>query len=138
MGKASNWLKEERRKTLGDWVSVCLGCGFAQRYFEEWEAGPARSVPAVRGRDALAVSVLQCPLHVGVHSGVRGVWRGDPAARALRHADPEAGPLAPDLGEADHRHRRVGVDRPVVELPEEVLHLLGPADLRVVVLDLAR
>jgi rRNA maturation endonuclease Nob1 len=36
MGKAGDWLKEERRKTLGDWVAVCLSCGFAQRYFEEW------------------------------------------------------------------------------------------------------
>jgi hypothetical protein len=33
--KASDWLREERRKVLGDWVAVCLGCGFAQRYFEE-------------------------------------------------------------------------------------------------------
>jgi predicted nucleic acid-binding Zn ribbon protein len=37
MGKASDWLKEERRKTLGDWVAFCLVCGFTQRYFEEWE-----------------------------------------------------------------------------------------------------
>ena len=37
MGKASDWLREERRKVLGDWVAVCLACGFAQRYFEEWE-----------------------------------------------------------------------------------------------------
>src|SRR5437588_9601395 len=37
VGKASDWLREERRKVLGDWVAVCLGCGFAQRYFEEWE-----------------------------------------------------------------------------------------------------
>jgi predicted nucleic acid-binding Zn ribbon protein len=36
MGKASDWLREERRKTLGDWVAFCLTCGFAQRYFEEW------------------------------------------------------------------------------------------------------
>lgn len=36
MGKASDWLKEERRKTLGDWVAFCLACGFTQRYFEEW------------------------------------------------------------------------------------------------------
>jgi ribosomal protein S27E len=35
--KASEWLREERRKVLGDWVAVCPGCGFAQRYFEEWE-----------------------------------------------------------------------------------------------------
>jgi predicted nucleic acid-binding Zn ribbon protein len=37
MGKASDWLKEERRKTLGDWVAFCLRCGFTQRYFAEWE-----------------------------------------------------------------------------------------------------
>ena len=37
MGKASDWLREERRKTLGDWVAVCLGCGLALRYFEEYE-----------------------------------------------------------------------------------------------------
>jgi predicted nucleic acid-binding Zn ribbon protein len=36
LSKASEWLREERRKTLGDWVAVCLGCGFAQRYFEEF------------------------------------------------------------------------------------------------------
>ena len=43
MGKASDWLREERRKTLGDWVTVCLACGFAQRYFEpsEGELPPA-------------------------------------------------------------------------------------------------
>jgi hypothetical protein len=49
MGKASNWLKEERRKTLGDWVSVCLGCGFAQRYFEEWEAELPAACPQCEG-----------------------------------------------------------------------------------------
>jgi rRNA maturation endonuclease Nob1 len=35
VGSASDWLREERRKVLGDWVAVCLACGFAQRYFEE-------------------------------------------------------------------------------------------------------
>jgi rRNA maturation endonuclease Nob1 len=35
VGSAADWLREERRKTLGDWVAVCIGCGFAQRYFEE-------------------------------------------------------------------------------------------------------
>ena len=38
MGKASDWLREERRKVLGDWVAVCLACGFAQRYFDENES----------------------------------------------------------------------------------------------------
>ena len=28
-----NWIQEERRKTLGDWVAFCLRCGFTQRYF---------------------------------------------------------------------------------------------------------
>ena len=37
MGKASDWLREERRKTLGDWVAFCVGCGFSQRYFEQCE-----------------------------------------------------------------------------------------------------
>jgi predicted nucleic acid-binding Zn ribbon protein len=37
MGKAADWLREERRKTLGDWVAVCVGCGHAQRYFAESE-----------------------------------------------------------------------------------------------------
>ena len=34
MGKAADWLREERRKVLGDWVAVCLGCGAALRYFD--------------------------------------------------------------------------------------------------------
>ena len=37
MGKAADWLREERRKVLGDWAAVCLGCGAAQRWFEEFE-----------------------------------------------------------------------------------------------------
>jgi DNA-directed RNA polymerase subunit RPC12/RpoP len=37
MGKASDWLREERRKVLGDWVAVCLDCGACKRWFEEFE-----------------------------------------------------------------------------------------------------
>jgi predicted nucleic acid-binding Zn ribbon protein len=37
MGKAADWLREERRKTLGDWVAFCLSCGAAQRWFVELE-----------------------------------------------------------------------------------------------------
>ena len=43
MGKASDWLREERRRTLGDWVAFCVACGFVQRYFDQWEA----ELPAV-------------------------------------------------------------------------------------------
>ena len=38
MGKASDWLREERRKVLGDWVAICTGCGAALRWFEEHES----------------------------------------------------------------------------------------------------
>lgn len=38
MPKAADWLRQERRKVLGDWVAFCLGCGAARRWFEEFEA----------------------------------------------------------------------------------------------------
>jgi hypothetical protein len=49
VGKAADWLRQERRKTLGDWVAVCLGCGFAQRYFDEWEGELPRECPQCTG-----------------------------------------------------------------------------------------
>ncbi|MER3409008.1 MAG: hypothetical protein C4305_03455 [Thermoleophilia bacterium] len=49
MGKASDWIREERRKVLGDWVAVCLGCGFARRYFEAWEAELPAACPHCGG-----------------------------------------------------------------------------------------
>lgn len=49
MSEAGKWLKEERRKTLGDWVAVCLACGFAQRYFEQWEAELPIACPQCEG-----------------------------------------------------------------------------------------
>ena len=32
-----NWIQEERRRTLGDWVAFCPSCGHVVRYFEEQE-----------------------------------------------------------------------------------------------------
>ena len=32
-----NWIQEERRKTLGDWVAFCLRCGHTLRYFLDGE-----------------------------------------------------------------------------------------------------
>ena len=43
MGKAADWLREERRNVLGHWTSICLRCGAARRWFEEFEA----EIPAV-------------------------------------------------------------------------------------------
>jgi hypothetical protein len=50
VGSASDWLREERRKTLGDWVSFCLACGHAQRYFEENEGELSSRCPACDGK----------------------------------------------------------------------------------------
>jgi DNA-directed RNA polymerase subunit RPC12/RpoP len=47
--KASEWLREERRRTLGDWVAVCVRCGFAQRYFEDFEAELPTECPQCGG-----------------------------------------------------------------------------------------
>ena len=49
MSKAKNWIQEERRKTLGDWVAFCLGCGFVQRYFEEFVDGLPEECPQCGG-----------------------------------------------------------------------------------------
>ena len=45
MGKAADWLRQERRKTLGDWVAFCVTCGFAQRYFEQSEGDLPATCP---------------------------------------------------------------------------------------------
>ncbi len=49
MGRASDWLREERRKTLGDWAAFCVGCGHAQRYFDETEAELPEACPQCAG-----------------------------------------------------------------------------------------
>ncbi len=49
MGKAADWLKEERRKTLGDWTAFCLGCGHTLRYFEQYEAELPAACPQCDG-----------------------------------------------------------------------------------------
>ena len=47
MGKASDWLREERRKVLGDWAAFRVSCGAVQRYFDGLE-------------DRLPAACLQC------------------------------------------------------------------------------
>jgi hypothetical protein len=44
-----NWIQEERRKTLGDWVAFCLACGHTQRYFPEDEASLPAACPQCGG-----------------------------------------------------------------------------------------
>ncbi len=50
MGKASDWLREERRKVLGDWVAFCLGCGAARRWFDEFEGEVPDECPQCGGK----------------------------------------------------------------------------------------
>jgi ribosomal protein S27E len=45
MARPRTWIQEERRKTLGDWIAFCPGCGHVQRYFEELEAGLTADCP---------------------------------------------------------------------------------------------
>ncbi len=49
MGKAADWLREERRKVLGDWVAVCVRCGAARRWFDEFEDEVPEDCPECRG-----------------------------------------------------------------------------------------
>jgi ribosomal protein S27E len=49
VGKASEWLREERRKVLGDWVAFCLGCGHSQRWFEQFEEQVPDACPQCQG-----------------------------------------------------------------------------------------
>jgi rRNA maturation endonuclease Nob1 len=49
VGKASDWLREERRRVLGDWVAVCLACGAARRWFEELESELPDACPVCGG-----------------------------------------------------------------------------------------
>lgn len=51
-----NWIQEERRRTLGDWVAFCVGCGHTLRYFDETEEELPGACPSCGG------SVLhRCP-----------------------------------------------------------------------------
>lgn len=37
MGRAADWLREERRNVLGHWTAFCLECGAARRWFVDFE-----------------------------------------------------------------------------------------------------
>jgi predicted RNA-binding Zn-ribbon protein involved in translation (DUF1610 family) len=49
MAKAADWLRQERRKVLGDWVAFCLGCGAARRWFEDFEGEVPDTCPQCGG-----------------------------------------------------------------------------------------
>ena len=62
MGKASDWLREERRKVLGDWTSLCLRCGAARRWFEELEHEVPSECPSCGGEVIHRCPVCSAPI----------------------------------------------------------------------------
>ena len=59
VGKAADWLREERRNVLGHWSAFCLDCGAARRWFDDSEA-ECPDVP-LRRHDAAPLPGLQAP-----------------------------------------------------------------------------
>src|SRR4029079_3915472 len=101
--------------------------------------GAADRLPGVRRRTALALSRMRRAVLLRIRGRVRSVRRRPQACGSLWRAYPQARPLGPgDLGEADERDDVLFRDVAVVEMAKEARHVLGPADLRVVVLDLPR
>jgi predicted nucleic acid-binding Zn ribbon protein len=49
MGGGADWLREERRKVLGTYTAVCLGCGAARRFFAETEGDLSERCPGCGG-----------------------------------------------------------------------------------------
>jgi len=106
VGKAADWLREERRKTLGDWVAFCIDCGFTQRYFEEWKDQLATAM----GPDDVGT-----PLHrdMGVHV-TRGVEPWRIFAQYMGRAD---GPTKGRDGNVHMADSRLGLIAMVSHLP---------------------
>ena len=63
MGKAAKWLKEERRKVLGDWAAFCLQCGAVRRWFEEFEREVPAECPQCGGRILHRCPPCNAPFH---------------------------------------------------------------------------
>ena len=49
MGKAKDWLREERRNVLGHWSAFCLDCGAARRWFVDFEPEVPDDCPSCGG-----------------------------------------------------------------------------------------
>ena len=83
-----NWIQEERRKTLGDWVAFCVDCGFTLRYFVELEAEIPAACPGCTGE-------MQAPLpgRVGRGSPRRSWSSARSAARRCGRRSSSAAPI---------------------------------------------
>jgi ribosomal protein S27E len=87
MGKASDWLREERRRTLGDWVAFCSSCGHVQRYFEGSESELPASCPTCGS--AMVSSCGRCGARIASAFAVECEDCGAP----LREAEAFGGPI---------------------------------------------
>ena len=61
MGKAADWLREERRNVLGHWSAFCLQCGAARRWFEESESELAPECATCGGKMLHRCPACQAP-----------------------------------------------------------------------------
>ena len=68
MGEASKWLREERRKVLGDWAAFCVECGAARRWFDEFENEVPEKCPQCGGK-----ILRRCPACAAPFSSVFAV-----------------------------------------------------------------
>ena len=57
-----NWIQEERRAALGDWVAFCLRCGFTQRYFLELEDALPTECPQCAGEMRHRCPACEAPI----------------------------------------------------------------------------
>jgi DNA-directed RNA polymerase subunit RPC12/RpoP len=61
VAKASDWLREERRKVLGQWAAFCVDCGAAFRWFEETPETLPASCPQCGGSLCRSCSACGAP-----------------------------------------------------------------------------
>lgn len=62
MGRAADWLRDERRKVLGSSAAVCLSCGAGRRWFEEFEDEAVEECPFCRGQMLRRCAGCSAPL----------------------------------------------------------------------------
>src|SRR5581483_11976311 len=132
VGKAADWLRQERRKVLGDWVAFCLGCGAARRWFEDFEAEVPDTCPQCGGELLRRCKACGAPfsslavVDCGECRDRREVDLELVAGRDLRHRVPLArGEERRDLPEvvleAGGRDELEEAERLVAGVPERVL-----------------
>jgi len=86
MGGAADWLREERRKVLGTWAAVCVGCGAARRWFEEFEAEVPAQCATCGGKVITRCATCSAPLAsaFAVDCDVCGARLRDPEVNGMR------------------------------------------------------